>query len=327
VSTAAVTAALLGGCVFVSPGSAQAQAAAPPAVAVPAPSGAPPEAAPHNQQKKDGHWQLSRFPINQNNPESKIPTEAERSQEPLDFGYFLQDLASEGAYAEKKGDYASAVKYWRALAKAVPDVATGFRRACRAYEALKDRRNGLDYCGSTLNMPGAELEDYVHYGNMMLMKTTPLDAAELSDFENSIKHLRSQGGDGPLFIAETLTCELGVAQEDVKRLESCTQTIEKLKPNEPQTLSFQWSLAMFRHDYVGARELVGRLQTTTYKPELVARMAAATQAEARWWKPFLTDWRYQLGTLVALLLGAFALFSRRKSALPPAPQSTAPGVS
>ena len=61
VSTVAVTAALFGGCVLAVPVSAQAAETAPSA------STAAVEA-PHNQAKKDGHWQLSRFPINQENP-------------------------------------------------------------------------------------------------------------------------------------------------------------------------------------------------------------------------------------------------------------------
>jgi hypothetical protein len=251
-------------------------------------------AAPSPMKKKDGHWQLSRFPIDHEHPENAIPTEDERNKEPLDFGYFLQDLASEGAYAEKKGDYRAAVKYWRALAKAVPDVATGFRRACRAYETLEDRDNGLDYCGRALNAQGAELEDYVHYGNLMLMKSEPLDAAELGDFRNTIQHLRAQPGDGARYVAETLSCELAVNREDQGALNQCTQSLEKMKPGDPQTLAFEWSLAMFRHDYSAARELVARLRAGGYEARVVAGMERALAAESRWWKPFTNDWRYWL---------------------------------
>lgn len=325
VTGVAIAATLSGSCLVLTPREALAQEGAPAAsAAAPAPSAAVPQP---RKQKSDGHWQLSRFPIDHENPERAIPTEAERNKEPLDFGYFLQDLAAEGAYAEKKGDYAAAVKYWRALAKAVPDTATGFRRACRAYEQLKDRVHGLDFCGSTLNLEGAELEDYLHYGNLMLMKTTALDAAELSDFENTIKHLREQSGDGARYVAETLSCELAVAQQDVKRLEQCTQALEKMKPGETQTLAFAWSLAMFRHDYTGARELVSRLKAAQYKPALLASMEAAIQSESRWYKRFVNDWRYQLGlgTLVVGLLGW--LFSRRKPGIATqAPPSAAPGV-
>lgn len=318
VVSAVAVAASLSGYVLVAPRLAVAEEAAPAAsIVVPAP---PAEAAPQpKKQKSDGHWQLSRFPVDHDNPEGKIPTEAERNKEPLDFGYFLQDLASEGAYAEKKGDYATAVKYWRALAKAVPDTASGFRRACRAYEHLKDRIHGLDYCGSTLNLQGAELEDYVHYGNLMLMKTTPLDAGELSDFANTIKHLREQPSDGAKFVAETLSCELGVAQEDAKRLEDCTQALEKMKPGDPQTLSFEWSLAMYRHDYSGARELTARLKAANYNPALVARMETSIQAESRWWKRFTNDWRYQGGLAAIVLALVGFLLSRRKPVVSAAP--------
>ncbi len=325
-----VAAALLGACLVFTPNLALAQAAPAPAAAGDAPPAVAPapaaDQAPRHV-KKDGQWQLSGFPINYDNPEGALPTEAERNKEPLDFGYFLQDLASEGAYAEKRGDYAGAVKFWRALAKAVPDVAMGFRRTCQAYEVLKDRVNGLDYCGSTLNLQGAVLDDYVHYANLMLMKATPLDAAERSDLQNTIKHLRDQGGEGPQLIAETVTCELGVHDQDVKLLDQCTQALVKLKPNEPQTLSFQWSLAMFRHDYVAADELVRRLQATSYKPELIARMAAVTKSENRWWKPFLTDWRYQVSVATLLVVAALGwLSSRKKPTLAQPPTSAAPGV-
>jgi hypothetical protein len=324
---APVAAALFAACLLLQPKIALAQAPAEAPAASAGDSASPAPAQQPRHMKKDGHWQLSRFPINYDNPEATIPTEAERNKEPLDFGYYLQDLASEGAYAEKSGDYAGAVKFWRALAKAVPDVATGFRRSCAAYEVLKDRYHGLDFCGSTLNQQGAVLEDYVHYGNVMLMKPEHLDAAELSDLENTIKHLRGQGGDGPLFIAETLTCELGVHEQDVKRLEPCTQALVKLKPNEPQTLSFLWSLAMFRHDYAAAQDYVDRLKTTSYNPALVARMAASVQSEKRWWKPFLSDWRYQASLLTVLLAaGVGLLSSRKKSSTSSPPTTAAPGV-
>lgn len=317
-SAAAAAAALLA---LTGPGHAEPSAAPSASVAgatAPSASTAPLPAL----KQRGSHFQLSRFPIDYDQPENKIPTESERNKEPLDFGYFLQDLAAEGAYAERKGDYAEAVKYWRALAKAVPDVSSGFRRTCRAYEMLKDRAHGLDFCGRTLNLEGAELEDYVHYGSMMLMKLEPLDAAELSDFTNTIKHLREQPGDGARYVSETLTCELAVAQQDDKTLERCSQALEKLKPGETQTLAFEWSLAMFRHDYVAARELVARLKAAGYKPQLLANMEASMRAESRWWKPFTRDLRYQLGSVAVVMAAVLWLLARRRPGkLVPTPAS------
>jgi hypothetical protein len=57
-------------------------------------------------------------------------------------------------------------------------------------------------------------------------------------------------------------------------------------------------------------------------------MATAVQSEKRWWKPFLTDWRYQASVLTVLLATGLGLLSARKKPSASAPPTTAaPGVS
>ncbi|HYQ18281.1 MAG TPA: hypothetical protein VEQ58_21045, partial [Polyangiaceae bacterium] len=97
--------------------------------------------------QKGLHWQLSSsFPINPQSPETSVPSIEQRNKDPLEFGYYLQDMASEGAAAEKKGDFALAARFWATLVKAVPDVATGYRRACKAFEQSADLPHAIEYC-------------------------------------------------------------------------------------------------------------------------------------------------------------------------------------
>src|SRR5262245_24065672 len=71
-------------------------------------------------------WQLSKaFPIDADNPEARIPTAKQRDRNPLEYGYFLQDLIEGAEQARRAGDHAAVVGYYRAVVKAVPDRAKG----------------------------------------------------------------------------------------------------------------------------------------------------------------------------------------------------------
>jgi hypothetical protein len=61
------------------------------------------------------------FPIDDANPEAGVPTQVQANERPLDFGYYLQDLNERAERAVKRGDTDAAVRYYRAMAKAVPD--------------------------------------------------------------------------------------------------------------------------------------------------------------------------------------------------------------
>jgi tetratricopeptide (TPR) repeat protein len=267
----------------------------------------------------DVHQQLSHFRIDFDDPESQIPTLAERNSNPLEFGYFIQDLAAEGVFYERKQDYATAVKFWRASAKAVPDEAVAFARACRDYQRLGERDSALSYCSRALNLPGVTSADYVRFGELTVQKFGPLTAAEVDDLTAAIAHVAKQeNGSGP---AAVLECQLGVKLEDEAKLAHCTSVLAKSTPNDPHTLTFEWSLAMKRRNYGEARRLVDAMSKTSFPPETLAQIRTATAEASAWWRRPFTDPRYGLGLACLLGLGAVLVFRKRAQL-----RSAAPGV-
>lgn len=272
------------------------------------------------------HFQLSHFVINFDDPESQIPTIKERNLDPLEFGYFLQDLSAEALKAERKKDYRYAVKFWRASAKAVPDEAIGFSRVCRAYQMLEERENALPYCARALILHGATSEDYLRFSELMVASPGALTAEEIKDMDDAIAHLRAQPDAAEPTVAgpaAVMECQLGVKEDDAKRLKSCTAVLAKTAPNDPHTLTFQWSLAMKQHDYSEARRLLAQMATTKMLPEAQEKLRFATDKAATWWRRPFTDPRYGFGTLLLIGLGALFVIRKRAQLRDASPTGTA----
>jgi tetratricopeptide (TPR) repeat protein len=319
---AAATVALACSVSFTAPARAEEPAAAPSAAASAAP--ADPALDPANQRQ---HFQLSHFVINFDDPESQIPTIKERNLDPLEFGYFLQDLAAEALKAERKKDYRYAVKFWRASAKAVPDEAIGFSRVCRTYQILEERENALPYCARALVLHGATAEDYLRFSDLMVASPGALTADEIKDMDEAIAHLRAQPDAAEVKVAgpaAVMECQLGVKEDDEKRLANCTSILAKTAPNDPHTLTFQWSLAMKRHDYSEARRLLAQMATTKMLPDAQEKLRAATDKAATWWRRPFTDPRYGFGTLFVIALGALLVIRKRAQLREMPPPGAAP---
>lgn len=255
------------------------------------------------------HYQLSQFPINFEDPESQIPSIQQRNDNPLEFGYFLQDLSAEALKAERAADFRKAVKFWRASAKAVPDEAVAFSRACRAYQLLEERDHALEFCGRALNLHGVTPTDYLRFSELTVTTGASLTDTEISDLDAAVKHLSAQpNGVGPSAVIE---CELGVKLEDEQRLLHCTSVLVKTTPNDPHTLTFQWSLAMKRRDYSEARRLLAAMAQASMTPTALAELRAATDKAAIWWRRPFTDPRYGFGLVCVIALGALLLVRKR----------------
>jgi tetratricopeptide (TPR) repeat protein len=255
------------------------------------------------------HWQLSRFPINHAEPEKQIPSIEERNKDPLQFGYFLQDLNNEAVKAERLGDWRAALRYWRADALAVPDMAIGFGKACRAYQMLGELEHAIEFCSRALNRDGATVEDYLRYAELVTSRPVALSQLEAQDLDAIIKHLREEEQPGPAAVVE---CREAVKLDDVARLQSCTAVLAKLSPADPHTLTFQWSLAMLRRDYRQAQGLLAAMEKTGMNRQALAQARATTALESAWWRRLLTDWRYALALLVSLAASVGGLFMLRR---------------
>jgi len=267
------------------------------------------------------HWQLSSFPIKWDDPESQIPSIEDRNRAPLQFGYFLQDLSVEALKAERLGNWAAAVKFWRANAKAVPDAAVGFSKACRAYQMLGETAQAIDFCAKAINLEGATVEDYLRYAELVASKPAELSQVDIEDLDAMMKHLRETDAAVPAAVVE---CRLGVKLQDRARLGRCTQVLGKASPQDPRTMTFQWSYAMLRKDYGEAKRLVAAMEKTTMNRQALAQARDATAQASAWWRRPLTDWRYAvaLGLLLAGAAAGTLLARRRMSRLEP---SAGPG--
>lgn len=131
----------------------------------------------------------SKFPVNDEDPTANVPTLEERAHDPLEFGYYLQDLIAraEGGFLAK--DWAKAAKYYEALAKAVPDRAISFTRLCTAYAELGQFDRAAGNCAHALGLGGVTVADHFRFINVSLERQQ-LDPQNLADLDASIEHLR-----------------------------------------------------------------------------------------------------------------------------------------
>lgn len=255
---------------------------------------------------------LSRFKINDNDPEKSVPTAKERDGDPLQFGYHLMDLAEKAGVAAKKGDHRAAVKYFAALAKAVPDRSISFAKMCSSYEALGEWDNAVEACRTALGLEGVTVADSVHFVHLMLAKKGALTPAQIEDVASVVEHLRS---DEPTrAAANDLDCEVGLRLEDVKRLETCATALATAAPDDPRTLSHQWALAIARKDYGEARNVIALAKNTEMPSTAIEQMEAATAAAEPPWRRVARDWRVPAAASV-VLAALIALFIVRRRPL------------
>ena len=257
---------------------------------------------------------LSKWKIDDADPLKSVPTPQQRDGDPLQFGYHLMDLAEKGGVAVKKGDHRSAVKYFAALAKAVPDRSIAFTKMCTSYEALGDWEKAVEACRTALGLPGVTVADSTHFVRLVLAKRSALSPTEVEDVAAVITNLQSD--ESTRRLANELQCELGVRIEDAKRLEECTTALAAVAPDDPRTISYRWALALTKKDFGQARTVIEHAKATTMPPEGIRQMEQATLAAEPLWRKGLRDWRIPAGLSGILVAAGLAfLVVRRRSAM------------
>lgn len=132
----------------------------------------------------------TKFRINDQNPSANLPSAEDANENPLEFGYMIQDLIARGEDAIQKKAWDRAVKYYEALSMAVPDRAITFRKLCQGYSELGKIDIAAANCGKALTLGGARVIDHFKFVNLSLRKAN-LTASELADMEASIAHVRA----------------------------------------------------------------------------------------------------------------------------------------
>jgi tetratricopeptide (TPR) repeat protein len=247
---------------------------------------------------------LSKWTIDDKSPSSKIPSEADRNADPLQFGYWLQDVTWKGEHFSRKGDHASAAKYFGALADAVPDRAIGFTLACNEYETLGELDHAINSCGQALYREGALVKDYAHFIELVLAKPGKLAKKETDKLAEVLAHMREDPtGRG---YADDLECEVGVRTSNVPQLRECTANMAAVAPNNPKILSYEWNLAIQEGKFALAREILARAGAAGLPAETILRMQKVATTTERW------HW-IRVGLVVlalALLLGGSGVAAR-----------------
>jgi hypothetical protein len=214
---------------------------------------------------------MTSWPIDDKDPESAVPTEAQRNRSPLEFAYWLQDVIDKGQLAAKAGDHEAAVRYYRAVVKAVPDRAIGVTRLCEEYEALGELDKALTYCQTALSMDGARFYDYERYVKLMLKKPGDLSKADISDLTKVFAHLHEDKTIQANY--EELECQFASRTKNVSTLQRCVADLKTKAPMAPRTALFELDLALIQGDFGQARQLLDAAKAGgTMPPDVIQRM-------------------------------------------------------
>jgi tetratricopeptide (TPR) repeat protein len=273
------------------------------ALAVAGPAGAVPS--------PDHPDRVSDWAINDQDPVSSVPADAQKNRNPLEFAYWLMDLGSKAQTASKRGDHQAAIRYFLAMAKAVPDRPVSFQHLCHEYEAAGQHDKAISACNAVLYLNGATLNDYVDYIRLVLGTPGDLSTADRTSLASVIKHLREDPNGKSA--ADLWECEVGVRTRDAEQLEECTAAMALRSPNDPQTTFYEWTLAMIRGDIPRAETLVVQARALNMRPDGLQRIEADTRAAAA--KQRTTKMRATLAAFFALIAavgGGLFLWMRRR---------------
>jgi hypothetical protein len=254
----------------------------------------------------------SKFGIDDAQPEDSVPNAKDRDRNPLEYGYFIQDLLERADQAQKAKDFGMVVRYYRAVAKAVPENAKGWSKLCEAYERVHDREHAIGACRYAIDRPGVEAHDYVRYVHLIISQNEPLTAKERQEVETVLVHLDKQAG--VELIASHLRCEVGVKVQDVGMMETCTKVLTARAPDDPKTIVFRWTLAMMKGQSAEANRLLTYARATGVPKESVEKMQSITPGSSSGSRRVAVA----IAGAVAIALGGFAVMvlMRRRRALP-----------
>ena len=141
--------------------------------------------------RADDHDIGTLFQVNDADPLQNLPTPEERNAHPLEFGYYLQDLIARAQVAYTKKEWATAAKYFDAIARIVPDRALTFSRLCTCYAELGRVDVAAANCGRAIRLNGALVYDHLRFVKLTLKKAS-FTAADAADIDASLAHLRAQ---------------------------------------------------------------------------------------------------------------------------------------
>jgi hypothetical protein len=249
---------------------------------------------------------LSKWPVDDAHPEARIPSDKERNADPLQFGYWLQDLELKAGLAHDRGDHLASARFYAAMAQAVPDRAVGFVRECEEYDAAGALEQAIEACGEALMREGTMVKDYIRFVDLVVSKQGPLSATEIAALAHVVEHMK--GDPTASAFADEVECKVGTRTSNGAQLRDCTAGLAARDPDGPKTLTYEWALAIQEGRVGDAERLVERAKVAGVPVEGMARATAATQRKEQEHVALVI-----LGVLVLLGAGAVGFrFAQRR---------------
>lgn len=255
--------------------------------------------------------QVSDLRIDEQNPEGNIPTEEQRNRNPVEFGYWLQDLAAMAQKASKRGDHLVAIKFFTAMAKAVPDRPVSYRRLCDEYNAAGMGDKAIEACGSVLLLKDITLDDYARYMTLIVTKPGNLSRREVDSLTGLVEHLKHEPSARDSYYE--IECSVAVRVDNMAELQECVDGLSATAPAAPSTILYQWTLALKRGQYGEARKAIEHGKRISMSAQSIARMEQETDdTVAQHYRKYVTGGIAMLLTLIAV--GAGITLLRRRMA-------------
>ncbi len=234
--------------------------------------------------EKNGHPemendQISIFPIDDTNPEASIPPVAQQNEKPLQFGYFLQDLAAKVERAKKNHDIPAQIRYYRAITKAAPNSPYGPRKLCEVLQESGDIDGAIVACRTATVIEGTTVGDFRHLIDVILSKPGNLAPDLQKEAYAAVDHIEKEAQLGSL--TDVIRCDAALRFQDWQTMNLCTERLARNAPNDAKTVSFQWALAVHEHDKQKAEALVDRARSLGMEPAGIQKMEAANRAMGR----------------------------------------------
>ncbi len=255
---------------------------------------------------------LSDWPIDDGHPERSIPSEKDRNAQPLQFGYWLQDLAAKAMHASKAGDHDAAVRYFKAMGLAVPDRAISYEKLCSEYEAMGAIDDAIGACGDALVRDGVTVGTYERFVHLVLAKPGKPTESQTKALANVMDHMKSDRVGRS--VVDELECEVSVRTSNIAELRECTAALVARAPDDAKTIQYQWALAMAEGKLDAAEKIVARGRALGISVDNMQR-ATLTDVHERWWRSALAV------LAVILVAGAIGVLVRRRR---PTPATIAP---
>lgn len=131
----------------------------------------------------------TKWRINDADPMAFIPSNEDRDKDPLEFGYWLQDMIARAEVAYEAGLWEDTIKYYKPLAIGITGRAISHRRLCQSYRKLGQFDTAIESCFQTLMLPMAHVDDHLRYLDAILRKPS-LPEADIANVRASLDHLR-----------------------------------------------------------------------------------------------------------------------------------------